>query len=205
MEELRYVEVPGSVTHELPPLLVRGVPDDAQPREQLVSAATEIVESEDLLPEETPGSTRMLHLAAHLTDQYLGLLTHWQWGDSVLEWIRQCEITFDANDALRPLLQVQVWPHAGRSSFVELLLRKQVETHGVALDQAVGTRRPSAPAPDRLLLESVSVLFEIVVGRLRLPDVGAHEGGSRGPVPAQSLSLRSTGNVSGPADGYHRD
>lgn len=140
MEELRYVEIPGSVTHELPPLLVRGVPDDAQPREQLVSAATEIVESEDLLPEETPGSTRMLELAAHLTDQYLGLLTHWQWGDSVLEWIRQCEITFDANDTLRPLLQAQVWPHAGRSSFVELLLRKQVETRGVALDQAVGTR-----------------------------------------------------------------
>ena len=140
MEELRYVEIPGSGTHELPPLLVRGVPDDAQPRDQLVTAAAEIVESEDLLPDETMGSARMLDLAYHLTDQYLGLLTHWQWGDSVLEWIRQCEITFDANDVLRPLLQGQVWPHAGRSSFVELLLRKQVETHGIAIDKAVGTR-----------------------------------------------------------------
>ncbi len=140
MEELRYVEIPGSLTHELPPLLVRGVPDGTQPRDAMVSVAAEIVESEDLLPEEEPGSVRMMDLALHLTDQYLGLLTHWQWGDSVLEWIRQCEITFDSSDTLRPLLHAQVWPHAGRSSFVELLLRKQVETHGVALDKAVGTR-----------------------------------------------------------------
>jgi hypothetical protein len=140
MEEFRYVEIPGSVTHELPPLLVRGVPEDAVPRDALVSAAAEIVESEDLLPDEIAGSPRMFDLAVHLTDQYLGLLTHWQWGDSVLEWIRQCEITFSSNDTLRPLLHAHVWPHAGRSSFVELLLRKQVETHGVALDKAVGTR-----------------------------------------------------------------
>ena len=139
MEELRYVEIPGSVTHELPPLLVRGVPDDTKPREELVSVAAEIVESEDLLPEAIDPE-RMLDLARHLTDQYLGLLTHWQWGDSVLEWIRQCEITFGASDTLRPLLHPQVWPHAGRSSFVDLLLRKQVETHGIALQKAVGTR-----------------------------------------------------------------
>lgn len=138
MQEVRYVEIPGDLTLELPPLLVRGVPDDAQSREELVSAATEIVESEDLLDDSQ--SDGALDLALHLADQYTGLLLHWQWGDSVVEWIRQCEITFGASDTLRPLLHPQVWPHAGRSSFVDLLVRKQVETHGVALEKAVGTR-----------------------------------------------------------------
>ncbi len=140
MKELRYVEIPGSATHELPPLLVRGVPSDTQPREELINAAAEIVESEDLLPEEVTNPDRMLDLALHLTDQYLGLLIHWQWGDSVIEWIRQCEITFGASDTLRSLLHPQVWPHAGRSSFVDLLLRKQIPTRGVVLETAVGTR-----------------------------------------------------------------
>lgn len=145
MQELRYVEIPGSATHELPPLLVRAAPSDSKPREELVSAAAEIVESEDLLPDQDQlsdevTSGRRLDLALHLTDQYLGLLTHWQWGDSVIEWIRQCEITFGANDALRSLLHPQVWPYAGRSSFVDLLVRKQVQTRGIALETAVGTR-----------------------------------------------------------------
>jgi hypothetical protein len=141
MEEVRYVDIAGSRMHELPPLLVRKVPEDTQPREVLVNAAAEIVESEDLLPVESlHPEERRLDLALHLIDQYFGLLSHWKWGDSVLEWIRQCEITFEASDTLRPLLQKQVWPHAGRSSFVELLVRKQVDTHGIGLQTAVGTR-----------------------------------------------------------------
>ena len=138
MEEVRYVDIPGDLTLELPPLLVRGVPDDTQSRVELVSAAAEIVESEDLLLDAHADGA--LDLALHLADQYIGLLLHWQWGDSVVEWIRQCEITFGASDTLRPLLHPQVWPHAGRCSFVDLLVRKQVETHGVALEKAVGTR-----------------------------------------------------------------
>lgn len=140
MEEVRFVEIPGKATHELPPLLVRGVPEDTMPREDLVHAAAEIVESEDLIPGEIDLTERQLDLALHLTDQYYGLLAMWQWGDSVLEWIRQCEITFEACDALRPLLHAQVWPHAGRSSFVDLLMMKRVATHGIAIDKAVGTR-----------------------------------------------------------------
>lgn len=140
MEELRYVEIPGTAMHELPPLLIRGVPEDTQPREELVSAAAEIVEAEDLLPDAADDSSRRLDLALHLADQYYGLLHLWQWGDSVVEWIRQCEITFEASDTLRPLLHAQVWPHAGRTSFVDLLVRKQVPTHGIGLEKAVGTR-----------------------------------------------------------------
>ena len=136
-----YIEVPGSGTHELPPLLVRTMPEHDR-REELVERATVIVESEDMV-ETGPFDTmdqRKLDLALHLTDQYLGLLAHWAWGDSVLEWIRQCEITFEATIALKNLLRHDLWPHAARSSFVDLLLDKHVPTRGIALDRAVGMR-----------------------------------------------------------------
>ena len=37
-----------------------------------------------------------MDLALNLIDQYLAFVKHWQWGDSILEWIRQCETTFEA-------------------------------------------------------------------------------------------------------------
>jgi hypothetical protein len=58
----------------------------------------------------------------------------------VLDWIRQCEITFGSRPDLRPLLRTDVWPHAGRTSFVQLLKDKDVHTDGVALENAVGLR-----------------------------------------------------------------
>jgi hypothetical protein len=136
-----YIAVPGAGRHELPPLLVRTIPEDAS-REELVERATEIVETEDMVEgiESEITVHRKLDLAIHLADQYLGLLCHWAWGDSVIEWIRQCEITFESTGALRHLLSPDVWPHAARSSFVDLLLDKHVPTRGVALDRAVGMR-----------------------------------------------------------------
>jgi hypothetical protein len=136
-----YVEVPGLELHELPPLLVHGIPEDAS-RSDVMERAAAIVETEDMIAESTPDEMehRKLDLALHLTDQYFGLLSHWAWGDSVLEWIRQCEITFSSRSALRPLLSGDVWPHAARSSFVDLLVEKDVPTPGVAIDRAVGMR-----------------------------------------------------------------
>ncbi|HTA46235.1 MAG TPA: hypothetical protein VK789_27510 [Bryobacteraceae bacterium] len=136
-----YIEVPGAGMHELPPLLVRSVPEDAS-REELFHRAAEMIESEDMIESASPDDMdqRKLDLALNLTDEYLRVLLHWAWGDSVLEWIRQCEITFDATSALRHLLSPDVWPHAARSSFVELLVDKRVPTHGVAIDRAVGMR-----------------------------------------------------------------
>jgi hypothetical protein len=141
MMERSYIEVPGAGMHELPPLLVRTIPEDAN-REDLVQRATEMIDVEDMIADAAPDtmSQRKLDLALHLTDQYFGLLSHWAWGDSVLEWIRQCEITFEATSALRHLLSRDIWPHAARSSFVDLLLDKHVPTHGVAIDRAVGMR-----------------------------------------------------------------
>jgi hypothetical protein len=83
---------------------------------------------------------RRFELALQLREQYKGLVSQWLWGDSILEWIRQCEITFGNEDALRKLLRPDVWPHASRASFVTLLMEKDVPTHGVALDKAVGLR-----------------------------------------------------------------
>jgi len=141
-----YIEVPGSGMHELPPLLVRSIPEENS-REDLVERAAAMVETEDMIADALSDvidrysmDQRKLDLALHLTDQYFGLLSYWAWGDSVLEWIRQCEITFAATSTLRPLLSGDVWPHAARSSFVDLLLDKHVPTSGVAIDRAVGLR-----------------------------------------------------------------
>ncbi len=139
--ERRYVDVPGSETHELPPLLVRSIPEDVS-REELVEQAAQIIETEDMVDDapEDILEQRKIDLAIHLTDQYLGLLNYWAWGDSVVEWIRQCEITFESTGVLRQLLSHDIWPRASRSSFVELLLEKHVPTQGVGLERAVGTR-----------------------------------------------------------------
>jgi hypothetical protein len=141
-----YIEVPGSLLHELPPLLVRSIPEDAS-REDLIERAAAIVDMEDMIADAPPDARdrysvdqRKQDLALHLTDQYFGLLSHWAWGDSVLEWIRQCEITFASTSTLRSLLSEDVWPHAARSTFVDLLLDKHVPTPGVAIDKAVGMR-----------------------------------------------------------------
>jgi hypothetical protein len=143
----RFVEVPGGRTHELPPLLVKTDPR-VKGLNRMMGIASEIIEQEDmvpcLVPEGMPDDEdlerRRMDLALNLVDQYLGILNHWHWGDAVLEWIRQCEITFGTRIELRNLLRSDLWPHAGRSSFVTLLEDKAVGTKGVALDKAVGLR-----------------------------------------------------------------
>ncbi|MBV9155997.1 MAG: hypothetical protein JO097_07025 [Acidobacteriaceae bacterium] len=143
----RFVEVPGAKTHELPPLLVKTVPD-VKRLDKMMCIAAEIIEQEDMVPSvagdqiagEELVERRKMDLALNLVDQYLGLLSHWHWGDAVIEWIRQCEITFGMRIELKNLLRSEVWPHAGRSSFVTLLEDKAVKTQGVQLAKAVGLR-----------------------------------------------------------------
>jgi hypothetical protein len=141
----KYLEIPGEKTHELPPLLVRGSAEIA-PLDQVMNMAAGIVEDEvltDDAPAQAFDSTadrRRFDLALNLAEHYLKLVSHWRWGDSILEWIRQCEITFEAEANLRCLLRPDLWPHAGRASFVTLLADKSVPTHGVVLENAVGLR-----------------------------------------------------------------
>jgi hypothetical protein len=138
----RYIEIPGSKTHELPPLLVHPA---GEPGADLTSV---LVEAEEMLAatdaNEEVVEQRKFDLACQLTERYRGVLSHWLWGDSILEWIRQCEITFEGEDTLRKLLHPDVWPHASRSSFVELLREKSVTSAsllgGVTLEKAVGLR-----------------------------------------------------------------
>ena len=143
-----FVEVPGGKTHELPPLLVKTVPD-VKRLNKMVGFAADMIDQEDMVPLTAAGKEldaedlweqRKMDLALNLVDQYLGLLSHWHWGDSVIAWIRQCEITFGTRLELRNLLSSDVWPHAGRSSFVQLLEDKAVKTEGVSLEKAVGLR-----------------------------------------------------------------
>jgi hypothetical protein len=150
----RFVEVPGSKTHELPPLLVRMTPA-VKRLDKVMDMASTLIEQEDMIPSytfemATPAADsgkvqmdldrRKMDLALNLVEQYLGFVQHWQWGDSILEWIRQCETTFEHRIDLRNLLKSDIWPHAGRSSFVVLLEDKDVKTGGIGIEKAVGMR-----------------------------------------------------------------
>src|ERR1700676_3743100 len=143
----RFVELPGQTTHELPPLLVRTSPK-VKRLDRVVGMANDLIDADDMIPlppleglgQDLEADRRKMDLAINLVDQYLHLITQWQWGDSILEWIRQCETTFGTRLELRNLLSSDVWPHAGRSSFVLLLEDKAVRTGGVALEKAVGMR-----------------------------------------------------------------
>ncbi len=155
----RYIDIPGTVTHELPPLLVHtatGVGEDAE----IANFESILPEAEDMIASvaapEAEFEQRRFDLAVQLANQYKGLLAYWWWGDSVLEWVRQCEITFENEDALRKLLHPDVWPHASRASFVALLMEKGIATQGVALDRAVGMRLAFRQPPP---IECVSSQF----------------------------------------------
>jgi len=126
-------------------LLIHGDAAAATQFRDVVGLAADIVEFEDMIPavpeNELVIEQRKYDLALQLAERYFGLVVHWQWGDSILEWIRQCEITFGAEETLCNLLHPDLWPHANRSSFVTLLADKAVvPTHGVGLEKAVGLR-----------------------------------------------------------------
>jgi hypothetical protein len=145
----KFVEVPGSKTHELPPLLVRTAVG-VKRLDRVMEMANDLIEREDMLAPPSLDTDpargqldlerRKMDLALNLIQQYMEFVQHWRWGDDVLEWIRQCETTFETRIDLRNLLRADLWPHAGRCSFVTLLEDKAVETGGVALEKAVGMR-----------------------------------------------------------------
>jgi hypothetical protein len=145
----KFVELPGSKTHELPPLLVR-TSAGVKRLDRVMEMANDLIEREDMLAPPSVDADpargqldlerRKMDLALNLIEQYMEFIQHWRWGDDVLEWIRQCETTFETRMDLRNLLRADLWPHAGRCSFVTLLEDKAVETGGVALEKAVGMR-----------------------------------------------------------------
>jgi hypothetical protein len=136
--ERHYIRIPGRRTHELPPLFVH--PAHSTSGEEVLHRAADLVEAEEMLPAfSTDAERRKFDLALHLVEQYARFIAGWQWGDSILGWTRQCEITFEAISSLRHLLHPDVWPHASRSSFVALLAEKAVPAP-VPVEKAVGWR-----------------------------------------------------------------
>lgn len=143
----RYVEIPGDSSYELPPLMLKHGPS-VRLEAGLVDNAGTIVDSESLIPgpvqdalhAEDRLETIRFGLALNLIDHYRVFLRHWTWGESVLEWIRQCETSFATQPNLRSLLRPDVWPHAGRSSFVKLLDDKNAADSGIVLENAMGFR-----------------------------------------------------------------
>lgn len=183
-----FVEIPGQKTHELPPLLVHRT-CHLDRIENVVDMAASIVEDEEMIPAYGAGpelvwiQQRKLDLAINLVEQYKRLLLHWQWGDDVLEWIRQCEITFESRLELRHILRVDVWPHAGRSSFVQLLEDKSVPTEGIDLEKAVGLRLTfRQPPPISLFSNQFLFYLNDSVGN------SAYQAwASKNPAPVSSL------------------
>lgn len=147
----RFVEIPGDKLHELPPLLVRSTPA-VKRLDRVMEMAEDIVQSEELLDESavaefTPEfelERRKMDLAVNLVEQYLTFVYCWHWGDGIIEWIRQCETTFQFTQPLRNVLRPDVWPHAGRSSFVQLIAdkaaHKEIHSGDMNLERAVGMR-----------------------------------------------------------------
>jgi hypothetical protein len=176
----KFVEIDGNRTHELPPLLLRGT-SEVRRLDRILERAEEIVDQADLiaapagddLAAEMDRGQRRMDLAIQLVEQYLAMVRNWSWGDSVVEWIRQCETTFEARAELRKLLRPDLWPHAGRQSFVTLLEDKAVPPRGVALDAAVGLRLtfrqppPISCVSDQFLLFLKSRLAETAYGAWR--------------------------------------
>ena len=159
----KYVNIPGGKTHELPPLLLRERTTPT-PLEQIVALAEQMVETEALGPEirraayenDSSFQQRKFNLAINFAEHYLQFLRHWDWGESIVEWIRQCETTFENKPALRPLMHADVWPHVNQSSFVTLLSDKAVLSGDVNLENAVGFRLTFRQPPP---IESLSENF----------------------------------------------
>ena len=143
----QFVEIAGERLHELPPLLIHALPDGSG-NERVMHMASRVVETEELIPTpqiEMPDQDglldqRKLEIALQLVEQYQQVIEQWSLGDSILEWIRQCETTFENRLELKPLLRPDLWPHASRVSFVTLLRDKGVDTQGIEPGAAVGMR-----------------------------------------------------------------
>ncbi len=169
----KFLDIPGSAVHELPPLLLR---DRVQPNslERMVTLAEEIVASDSIIPDlalhgAQPDAILEQHkygLAIQLAEHYVKFLDHWKWGESIIEWIRQCEVTFESKPALRPLLRPDVWPNVAQSSFVTLLSDKAIPSSGVDLHDAVGFRLTfRQPPPIDYFSEKFLILLNSAIAK----------------------------------------
>src|SRR5579871_5363418 len=87
MRDERYIEIPGSKTHELPPLLVHSAAEHSGDEDEGDLAAV-MSEADDMLAasdvDEVILDRRRYDLALQLKEQYKGMLSHWLWVESAL-------------------------------------------------------------------------------------------------------------------------
>jgi hypothetical protein len=136
-----YIDIPGGQVHDLPPLLLK----DTRPSKSLhdvIAVAQQMIDRDAIIDDQHSDSLedRRVGLAINLAEHYSAFLEHWYWGESISEWIRQCETTFQSRPNLRPLLSPDIWPHASRASFVRLLEDKRVPHGNIDLENAMGYR-----------------------------------------------------------------
>ena len=168
----KYVDIPGGKTHELPPLMLKegGAPGAL---DRVVALAEQMVESESLVPEvfrdagesDNAFEQRRFNLAINFAEHYLEFVRQWKWGESIVEWIRQCEITFEHKPALRPLIHPDLWPHVNRSSFVTLLSDKAIPSGEVNLENAVGFRLAFRQPPPLECLSDKFLVFNAPIAQ----------------------------------------
>lgn len=156
----QFVEIPGDDMVALPPLLI----NKPKPLNlgRIMNLAINVAEVDNLIPifpldGIIQTKSREIEMAVNLVDAYLVLHEQWHWGNGILEWIRQCETTFSYRPNLQRLLRPDVWPHAGRSSFVTLLKDKAAHADAAFIENSVGLRLafrqplPLACATDQFL------------------------------------------------------
>ena len=143
MRDQRYIEIPGSKTHGLPPLLVHST-EEQEPEESTVELASVMSEAEDMLAasdeDQETVEQRKFELALQLAEQYR---SWWRIGSGAMGFwsgFASAKPRSSNENTLRQLLHPDVWPHANRASFVTLLADKGVGTPRVELERAVGLR-----------------------------------------------------------------
>lgn len=143
----RFVDIPGDPNKifELPPLLIAQEVTEDSFGEEILSAVERdgLIELPDnIIPNEK--SLQMLEmarfdLANNLGEKYTDVIRNWYLGEFILEWIRQCEITFSHSTELKKLIHPDIWPRADRKNIATLLTDKSV-CEEEELQSAIGVR-----------------------------------------------------------------
>lgn len=145
--EREFIEIPGdpSRTFELPPLLITKEVEAVISNKKLL----DVIENDGLI--EAPDSVviddkilKMIDAARHsmavnLSDKYVEIVTYWHLGNSILQWVNQCETTFRSVEVLKFLVRPDVWPRADQKNIAELLPDKSI-CQEEELKLAVGAR-----------------------------------------------------------------
>jgi hypothetical protein len=153
-----YLQIPFPGLIELPPLLIsptRSVELD------LYEAAERVSETGFLTNQDSRDfQARAYNSVSFLANAYTGLLNTWRIGTDVMEWTRQCSITFEDIPVLKETFcESDIWPNPRVHLLVELLKEKVVDLNGTDLEVATGLTRTFQVEPPFVSLTPEFMLF----------------------------------------------